>query len=142
MDGAVRMTREVWDDVLMVLAVMIVADTREVDSEVEAFARGVAALQDALEPGDAALPPGAVRAWWHANAARARALVAGEDLNAAVLPWLARLSVLPRKQVLLDTLADVADADSERADAEQDILLLASAFWGLVRVSRERRPVR
>ena len=130
------MTRELWDDVLLLLAVMMLADGRVVEAELGAFERAVGLLRERLEPGEAALPPGAVAAWYGAHAHRARDLTLREDFDMAVLPLLGRLRILADKQALLDELGRVADADMHRAQCERDVITLASAYWGLVRPAR------
>ena len=133
------MTREIWNDILMLLAIMVAADGVSHERELAAFEVGVARLRSALEPGEADLPPGAVRAWWHAHEACAHGVVASDDVSVAVLPWLSRLAkgeARERRQAVLDALADVSEADGHVCAPERDIVLLASAFWGLERARR------
>ena len=136
LSGPQQITGALWDDVLLLLAVMMLADGRVVEAERDAFARAVESLRERLEPDEAALPAGAVAAWYGAHAHRARDLALREDFDMAVLPLLGRLRGLADTQALLDALGRVADADLHRAPCERDVITLASAYWGLVRPTR------
>ena len=118
----------------MLLAVMIMADGRVRDEEIDAFARGIEILQTNFEPGET-MPTAAYRAWYDLNEARARDLSLAEPFDAAIMPYLSDLSDLDNRQLLLDQLGAIADADMHRDKHESDLLTLAAAFWGLVRTT-------
>ncbi len=126
------MTSSLWEDVLMLLMVMMLADGRVLDVEIEAFEQAVTQLQDRLEPGEGALPAASLRLWYERNVHRARELTLREDFDSALVPLLVRLQTLDDRQALLDGLGHIADADMHRASSERDVITLASAFWGLV----------
>ena len=116
----------------MLLVVMMLADGRVVDIELQMFDRAVALLRKRLEPGEGAIPENATRVWYERNLERARELTRRDDFDVALVPLLVRLQALENKQILLDSLADIADADYYRTHSENDLIILASAFWGLI----------
>lgn len=126
------MTEDVWEKILTLLGVMILADGRVRESEVDAFVEGVRVLQANFEPGDAS-PDHAIRGWYDYHASRLRELSQSEPFETAITPLLADLSELPNRQLLLDQLGVIADSDLHRDPTERDLLTLAAAFWGLVR---------
>jgi uncharacterized tellurite resistance protein B-like protein len=126
------MTRALWDDVLMLLVVMMLSDGRVVEIELDMFDRAVEVLQNRLEPDEGAMPKNAARVWYEQNIERAHELARRDDFDAALVPLLVRLQALENRQTLLDSLADIADADYYRTHSENDLIILASAFWGLI----------
>ena len=138
--GPIRLTSENWGDVLLLLAVMMVADGDVRDVESDAFVRAALRLGETL--GGEAVDASAARGWLSRNLARAQAVAAERDLFVAVLPSLTALRTLEREARLavLDALGRVADVDLERAPPEHGILALASAFWGVERAVPGRHP--
>jgi len=128
------MTEDVWEKILTLLGVMILADSRVCGTEVDAFVEGVRILRDNFEPDDASLEC-AIREWYNIQESRLRALSQSESFEIAIAPLLADLSELPNRQLLLDQLGMIADSDSHRDAKESDLLILAAAFWDLVRTS-------
>lgn len=129
------MNQKLWEDILTILAVMIVSDGRTRDPEIQAFVDGVARLQTALEP-NAHTPETMLRQWFDLNEKRVRALTHSSPINVGLAPLLTRLTALDDLQILLDQLDAIADADLHKDQSETDLILLASAFWGLVAPSR------
>lgn len=128
------MTETTWDTILTLLAVMILADGQVRDEEIEAFIRGVKLLQTEFEPNDPS-SDAMIRAWYDINEVKVRTLTNAESFETAITPYLSGLSNLPNRQLLLDQLGSIADADLHRDFTEADLLTLAAAFWGLVRTT-------
>ena len=128
------MTETTWDTILTLLAVMILADGQVRDEEIEAFIRGVKILQTEFEPNDPS-SDAMIRAWYDINEVKVRTLTNAEPFETAITPYLSGLSNLPNRQLLLDQLGSIADADLHRDFTEADLLTLAAAFWGLVRTT-------
>ena len=129
-----RMTENTWDAILTLLAVMIMADGHVRDAEVEAFVCGVGVLEKDFQPNDPSFEV-MIRAWYDLNEVRVRALSNAKPFDAAIMPYLLELSDLPNRQLLLDQLGSIADADMLRDATEIDLLTMAAAFWGLVRTT-------
>jgi len=130
------MTQHLWDQILMLLSVMIMADGRVRDEEIDAFVDGVKVLQSSFEPGPS-LTDESYISWFRLNETRSRELILAEPFEAALMPYLTELSELPNCQLLLDQLRTIADSDMHRDKAESDLLTLAAAFWGLVQPSAD-----
>lgn len=118
------------EDLLTLLAMMIVADKKVLSEEIEVFMGTACSLEKelGLVP---SLTTAKLLAWFHVNADKLRSLLSKAEFERELNSLFARLSSIPNKQPILDRMLEISAADDEFHVSEEALMVLAARYWNI-----------
>lgn len=125
------MTSQIWSNIFTLLSATVLADGRVFEEEIDALVTTMNRLQKKTGLAST-LTRDDVETCFAQNRDRIFALVSQETMAAEVIKHFTALNDFPQKQTLLDCMQDIAISDNHVHDSEFDIVILASAFWGIM----------
>lgn len=124
------MNTQNWKDTLSLLCIMILADEKVYQEEVESFQNAAVALRDALNP-KLMLTRHMAQEWFVVHKEELQQSISDHNKDKTVAGLLNNLRDLPERKELLVALMKIAMSDGHRHTSEVKIIERATQTWEL-----------
>jgi len=125
-----RSTPQTWDNILSLMAAIIVSDTRIREDEIQSFIKNARHMARELNQ-DIALSDDLLKSWFDARRDDIAKIVTSESADSFIVENIMALEPFAPKQFLLNCLISIAASDAEIHFKEADLINLAAAYWDL-----------
>ncbi len=132
-----KITPDTWNDILTLMACVLLADETVLENEVLCFQKNAHLLAHEMKQ-DIGMNDALLRQWFELKRETIVQSMIGEKADNFIMNIALSLEDFPAKKSLLKALINISASDADLHKSEIDILNLAAAYWGLPPVNRYR----
>lgn len=119
-----------WDSLLQLLGLIIVADKKTLEVEVDTFLDAVEELRDVIDP-TISLTRNMARDWFILNREKLEDIIDSLAYDKAICKALAPIESIPHKREVILKMLSIAISDNDFADVEKGLIKKTILYWNI-----------
>jgi uncharacterized tellurite resistance protein B-like protein len=119
-----------WTYILRLLGLIIVADRKTLQEEVDAFVRCIRELRAIIDP-KLCLTEQMTRDWFRRNKPELEEIIDGLSYDTAICEIIAPIRSMPFKLDVISCMVEIAVSDGEYCDVEKGLIKKTCLYWNV-----------